>query len=123
MHLNDVLTCVACHSSHSSPLPARTMAPPSQPTWAANDATMRTASDDEDDSTADGRTLASLSSSPFAGETTVLGFVDGFMKRADELADWRVSRVGGVPVSLTLLGSAPHFAYFPMLCSCITLVV
>lgn len=60
---------------------------------------LATLSDDED-----ANTSHSTWSSSFNPDATVLGYSDGLMpKAASELNDWKVSRIGGDPVSLPLL--------------------
>jgi len=54
-----------------------------------------TLSDDEEDYGSD----ASHSTWASSSDATILGFADGFLGQGGrELSDWRVSRIGGLPV-------------------------
>ena len=90
------------------------MAPPSEPTYVGRSGgyDFATASDNEDDVTG----VASTSASFAGGETTILGFADGFMRDRD-LVDFRQSKVGGLPVSKH--SSAPDQSHLiaPLLCN------
>ncbi|GAA5933590.1 small subunit rRNA maturation protein TSR4 [Sporobolomyces koalae] len=53
-----------------------------------------TLSDNEDD---DSASLTSRSTWASSSDATILGFADGFLTSMDDAADWRVSRIGGLP--------------------------
>lgn len=83
------------------------MAPPTAPTYSSrlmNSAfDPSTLSDNEDED--DNRSTSSRSTWASTSSATILGFSDGYVGRGGaELSDWRVSRIGGQPVSLD-----PHF--------------
>lgn len=77
------------------------MAPPTLPTYFARSGNVEfdpaTLSDDEED---DNRSTSSRSTWASTSSATILGFSDGYVnKSSSELSDWRISRIGGAPVS------------------------
>lgn len=67
-----------------------------------------TLSDDEDDDAASVTSRSTWTSSAEGGETTILGLTDGRVPAAKlaDLSDWKVSRVGGLPVRLARSAAA-----------------
>ncbi|GJN90375.1 hypothetical protein Rhopal_003386-T1 [Rhodotorula paludigena] len=77
-----------------------------------------TLSDDEDDDAASVTSRSTRTSSAEGGETTILGLTDGRVPAAKlaDLSDWKVSRVGGLPLHCPLPTSSLERVLYVFAC-------